>query len=111
MQQELARLETMPAPICVECQVEMRCKENDKLVNDVTSGCFPSTCWLGDMFECPVCFSEIVLGFGAEIGVEQLDHLRSVGLIHKPSMTFAREPRQLQEYADQFKKQIDQEEA
>jgi len=53
-----------PAPICASCAQEMRCKKNDFPVKDKASGSFPSTVWLGDLFKCPSCGTEIVVGFG-----------------------------------------------
>ena len=91
----------MPAPICATCQIEMICKQNDKLVNDVRAANFPSTYWLGDLFECPVCHSGIVVGFGREISAEQA---AAIGFDTTASMTFAHEPAELQRFAEQFER-------
>jgi len=42
----------------------MRCVKNDRLVCDPDAACGPSTFWLGDEFECPICHHRIVTGFG-----------------------------------------------
>lgn len=86
----------MPAPICVQCQVEMRCKLNDQPVNDLAVGNFPATYWLGDLMECPCCAFEIVLGFGRE--------LSSVAGHPNKSIAFARDAKQRQQYAHRFRK-------
>jgi len=73
--------------------------QNDKMVNDVTAAGFESTYWRGDLFECPVCGAEIVVGFGREISAERL---QEIGFAANGSLTFAYEPQQLEKYADQF---------
>jgi len=59
----------MPTPICVKCRVEMRCVKNDRLVRDPEAACGPSTYWLGDEYQCPVCGVRIVTGFGKAIQI------------------------------------------
>lgn len=51
----------MPAPICVQCRIEMRCVLNGQLVHDPRIGAFAETWWIGDKFGCPNCEREIVL--------------------------------------------------
>jgi predicted RNA-binding Zn-ribbon protein involved in translation (DUF1610 family) len=62
----------MPAPICVPCRREMRCKQNEVMVNDPPSPGFPATYWYGDVFKCPRCGHEIVTGFGVGMAHEDL---------------------------------------
>ena len=57
----------MKRPICVRCRVEYRCTKNDQLVNDAAIGNFPATYWFGDLFACPRCGSEIVVGRGQKL--------------------------------------------
>jgi len=57
----------MPVAICLQCRVEMRCVENDCLVNDPKVGAFPETYNFGDRFECPCCEAEVAIGFGRDI--------------------------------------------
>jgi hypothetical protein len=52
-----------PAPICVNCNQEMRCSKNRRVVHDPKAGAFPETYWIGDEYECPVCKNKIVTGF------------------------------------------------
>ncbi len=94
----------MPAPICVKCQLEMRCAQNDRIVNDVRAGDFPSTYWRGDLFRCPQCNTEVVVGFGREMGELAVERMRKNGAASSDSLVFAHEPQQLQKYADQFEK-------
>ena len=76
----------MPTPICVKCQVEMRCKLNGQLVNDLDVGNFPATYWLGDLIECPCCANQVVVGFGHQ--------LRSVVEHPNDSIAFAKDASQ-----------------
>jgi len=68
-------------PICHRCAVLMRCKQNDFIVADrrVASPnggrVFPSTYWRGDLFECPRCEVEVVVGFGRPFGQESATKL------------------------------------
>ncbi len=94
----------MPAPICVKCQVEMRCEKNDRLVNDVRAADFPPTYWLGDLFRCPKCHTEIVVGFGGEMDDVTVENLREGGALSGDSMCFAYSPGQREHHADQFEK-------
>ncbi len=57
----------MLAPICLTCRVEMRCVENECLVNDPRYGNFPRTFHFGDRFRCSSCGIEIVTGFSSAI--------------------------------------------
>lgn len=88
----------MPAPICVKCRVQFRCQKNDAMVNDVSAGNFPSSYWMGDLFECPVCHTEIVTGFGRPMSAELWER----GFSAMGSITFAHEPAQLEQFAAQF---------
>ena len=62
----------MPAPICVKCQVEMRCEKNGQLVNDVRVGQLPPTFWASDLFACPCCGIVIAMGFQSR-GTSEFD--------------------------------------
>jgi len=55
-------------PICANCGTKMRCKKNDYIVgaNDNSS----EIRWNGDLFSCPQCLIEIVVGLGAGYKVE-----------------------------------------
>lgn len=45
-------------PICVSCHMEMRCKRNDYLFADYDNAAI----WAGDMYECPQCRRQVVVG-------------------------------------------------
>ena len=92
----------MPAPICVKCQVQMFCRQNDYLVNDVRTSNFPPTYWLGDLFRCSQCGNEIVVGFGREMDELTVARMRKNGAASDDSLVFAHAPLQLRKYADQF---------
>ena len=55
--------EIMICPICFRCRCEMRCEKNSQIVCDTEACGFPSTYWVGDVFKCPECSSEVVVGF------------------------------------------------
>lgn len=63
------------APICVPCRLSMRCVKNDRLVCDPEVGSCPSTYWFGDEWECSICGTRIVTGFGRAIAAEPLGGL------------------------------------
>ena len=52
----------LTVPICVSCRVKMRCKKNDFIVG-YNNG-FSEVQWRGDLFNCPQCLVEIVVGLG-----------------------------------------------
>jgi len=95
----------MPSPICVQCQLVMRCEKNDRLVNDVRAGDLPATYWLGDLFKCPKCHTEIMVGFSREYDELEMLQLRKNGIADHDSLAFARDLPQLDKFASQFKKE------
>lgn len=58
--------ERIVIPVCAKCGRMMRCKKNEFLVKDKpTPGLdLPVVVWSGDMFECPECGAQVVVGFG-----------------------------------------------
>lgn len=54
----------MSRPICVECRVEYSCKQNDVLISDPAVGGFEATYWHADMWECPGCKHQTIVGRG-----------------------------------------------
>ena len=97
----------MPAPICVQCQLEMRCQQNDYLVNDLHTLNLGSTYWLGDLFKCLKCHAEIVVGFGREMDELKMFQLRKSGVACHDSIVFAHELSQLEKFPSQFRKKIE----
>jgi hypothetical protein len=65
----------MIAPICVDCNQEMKCSKNARVVHDPQVGGFPETYWVGDEFECPVCHNKVVTNFGEKVAKEALGSL------------------------------------
>ena len=49
-------------PICVKCRKSMRCKKNEFMVKE--SDGQDRAVWSGDMYECPECGQQVVVGFG-----------------------------------------------
>ena len=49
-------------PICVPCATEMRCKKNDYCFTEYEA----AAVWAGDMYECPACKAQIVVGAGSQ---------------------------------------------
>ena len=46
-------------PVCATCKRELRCKKNSYAVID------GGGLWHGDLWECPGCDLQVVVGFGA----------------------------------------------
>jgi hypothetical protein len=51
------------APVCVNCNQEMVCSKNGKVIHDPKVGDWAETYWVGDEYECPICHNTIVVGF------------------------------------------------
>ena len=53
-------------PICVPCKMFMRCKKNDYPFEEGFGNGEGKTykLWLGDLWACPSCDAEIVIGVG-----------------------------------------------
>jgi hypothetical protein len=49
-------------PICVACARETRCKKNGYFFKDYQTAAI----WSGDMYECPNCKHQVVVGVGRE---------------------------------------------
>lgn len=59
----------MHRPVCVKCRVEMLPEKNGTICVDYTKQ-GPYKMWDSDMYRCPVCQIDILVGFGqAEISV------------------------------------------
>jgi hypothetical protein len=70
-------------PICVRCRREMAPGVNEFLVKDKAVGNSPSTYRFGDLFECPDCGAQVVVGFGkglteSEVGGRAKDALEFI---------------------------------
>ena len=52
-------------PVCARCEIEMRPKENDVRVIDwFSEPPKPYQIWCADLWICPKCGVELVIGFG-----------------------------------------------
>lgn len=51
-------------PVCVACRLEMRPEKNGIAVLD-TAAFGPYQLWDADLWKCPECSMEIILGFGS----------------------------------------------
>ena len=71
----------MPLPICVPCKKQMTVVQNDFPICDGEVAGFPSTVWIGDLYECPVCKTQIVTGLGSGLAnPESADFWKSKAL-------------------------------
>ncbi len=52
-------------PVCVKCQKVMFPKKNEVDVLDLVNFS-PRQLWEGDLWECPRCYTQIIIGFGCE---------------------------------------------
>ena len=53
----------MHRPVCVKCEVELTCKENEVGCLDISDNREVQV-WDSDLWACPVCGYELVTGFG-----------------------------------------------
>lgn len=59
---------------CVECNVELRVKENGVLAVSMDNQDFPCEIYIADMWQCPNCLRRSILGIGVRpivVGVEE----------------------------------------
>jgi len=59
-------------PVCVKCQVEMTPEKNGVGLLDMASF-GPYQLWDADLWKCPACDYEIVVGFGANAIAEHYE--------------------------------------
>ena len=52
-------------PICVDCKTEMIPEKNSILVCQHNPAGKPIKIWCADLWKCPMCEYEIILGFGS----------------------------------------------
>ena len=73
----------MNGKVCVACNIELRVKQNGVvLVEMSTVG--PVALWRADLYHCPVCGIEAVLGVGAEPEVRAWEfHFRTRLDVHR----------------------------
>ena len=64
----------MNMPICKTCAVIMKCSKNDFVVRDIETPSFPSSYWRGDVYRCPKCANEVIIGFGQPMTSVQAKH-------------------------------------
>jgi hypothetical protein len=62
-------------PICFLCKLEMTCEKNEVMVKDKAVGKFPSTYWYGDLYGCPECGAQIIVGFGKPMDAEKAEKM------------------------------------
>ena len=53
----------MPLPICAKCRRQMQKIKQQPIKDRPISG-FESSVWVGDLFECPECETQIITEFG-----------------------------------------------
>jgi hypothetical protein len=51
-------------PVCVKCETDMRPKKNGVYVLDHAKVIGPYKLWSADLWVCPACEAEVVVGFG-----------------------------------------------
>ena len=50
-------------PVCVKCRCEMRPHKNDFIVEEMADTDRPYRVWSTDLWRCPSCKAEVVMGF------------------------------------------------
>jgi len=53
----------MPRPVCVKCQIQMRCEKNGVGLLELATPNRPYKIWSSDLFRCPVCGFEVLTGY------------------------------------------------
>jgi len=53
-------------PVCVKCSRDMLPKTNDVTLVDVYQK-VETGLWLGDLWHCPECGVEVIIGFGTQV--------------------------------------------
>jgi hypothetical protein len=51
--------------MCAKCHIELHCKQNGVYVMEY-AGQLPYKLWEADLWDCPGCGAEIVVGFGSK---------------------------------------------
>lgn len=62
-------IDKLTVPICVSCRAKMRCKKVGFIVSHNNG--FSEVQWRGDLFNCPQCLVEIVVGLGTGYKVDK----------------------------------------
>jgi hypothetical protein len=55
-------MSTITTPVCATCGTKMCCKKNDFILG--TNDGYSEIRWNGDLFSCPQCLIEVIIGFG-----------------------------------------------
>jgi len=76
-------------PICAKCSVFFRCEKNDYAFEvgfgDGTHR--PFTLWLGDLWRCPGCDTEIIVGAGTRpMATLHQDDFEKIRESHNPQL-------------------------
>jgi hypothetical protein len=62
-------------PVCVACQIEMRCEKNGvgivEMIHVDGGSAEPYRLWSADRWRCPGCGQQMVVGYGREPMAEQ----------------------------------------
>ena len=71
----------MPKAICVKCKIEYKPFKNGVYVAEMFRGNKIYKIWHSDIWQCPICKNEIVLGFGQNpiahhFGTEKVEKLK-----------------------------------
>jgi len=65
-------IDKLVVPICANCGTKMQCKKNDYIVGGNDG--YNEIRWNGDLFNCPQCLIEIVIGFGTGYKVDNFSN-------------------------------------
>ena len=58
----MENLNKITTPVCAACGTRMRCKKNDFILGHTDA--YSEVRWNGDLYNCPQCQVEIIVGFG-----------------------------------------------
>lgn len=64
----------MPKSVCVKCEVELRPEKNGVIVAELMQhNTKIYKLWSADLWKCPKCGIEVVLGFGRQAFIEHFE--------------------------------------
>jgi hypothetical protein len=77
----------MRAPICVTCQVQMRCQKTGVDV-ELMAGDMPYQIWSADLFACEKCGISVISGFGNRPVAEHFQADRYMNFVSGVTLRF-----------------------
>lgn len=71
-----------PGYACVDCQTYLRPRKNGVNVLETFEDGKPYAIWLADLWECPDCGKQVILGYGLKAWAHHFEDNFSAMLVH-----------------------------